>query len=280
MQKFIKKVLVIDLESKTSEVKSFSDLNEYFGGLGIGLRLFEIFKETNPVVFSTGPLNGYFPFVSKTSIIVSDNGVIEDLYIGGNLSSRIKFTGLDSIVICNNSKEEVVLDITNSDVAFKSAETDMQSLGLPGRRSVLQFEEGKFLLQDYFSTPENLLEKCIGQKKLQGICVTGTEVFKPENFSAYEKLYQEILAKKDELRTERGPYPSCSNCPFGCGKSKAGEIGGNVLVHCLVACHFADKIYSDIGVVFSCLNVLGYDYTHEDLENLPKLIEDTIKRIS
>jgi hypothetical protein len=53
-----------------------------------------------------------------------------------------------------------------------------------------------------------------------------------------------------------------------------------VLIHSLVACHYADKIYSDIGVVFSCLNVLGYDYTHEDLENLPKLIEDTIKNIS
>ena len=112
------------------------------------------------------------------------------------------------------------------------------------------------------------------------MCVTGTEIYKPENFSSYEKLYYNILNKKSELRVEEGVYPSCSNCPMGCGKSRVGEIGGNVLIHSLVACHFADKIYSDIGVVFSCLNLLGYDYTHEDLENLPKLIEDILKRVS
>ena len=72
-------------------------------------------------------------------------------------------------------------------------------------------------------------------------------------------------------------FPSCSLCPMGCKKSNEGEIGGNVLLHSLVACEFAQNIYSDIGIVFSCLNVLGYDYTHEDIENLPKLIEKIFK---
>ncbi len=67
---------------------------------------------------------------------------------------------------------------------------------------------------------------------------------------------------------------------MGCGKSRVGEIGGNVLIDSLVACQFADKIYTDIGIVFSCLNVLGYNHTHEDMENLPKLIEDTIRKLS
>ena len=65
----------------------------------------------------------------------------------------------------------------------------------------------------------------------------------------------------------------------GMQKSKVGEIGGNVLLNSLVACQFADKIYTDIGVVFSCLNTLGYEYTHEDIENLPELIEETIRNI-
>lgn len=212
--------------------------------------------------------------------MVSDDGVIEDLYIGGNLSTRIKFTGLGSIVICGKSDTETIIDINNTEVSFKPAETDVQSLGLPGRRSVLDFSGSKFLLQSYFTTPENFLEKNLREKNVSGICVTGTVVHKPKNFKMYEKLYNEILSRQDDLRAEPGKYPSCSNCPEGCGKSKDGELGGNVLVHSLVACHPADKIYSDIGIVFSCLNVLGYDYTHEDLENLPKLIEDTIKEIS
>lgn len=280
METPIKKALIVDLAKQTSEVKSFSDFNQYVGGIGVGLKLFETYKDAGPVVFSVGPLNGFFPFASKTSVIISDNGVIEDLYVGGNLSLRIKFSGIDSIVVCNKSAENIVLDITNTSVIFKPANTDINSLGLPGKKSLISLLEKEFLVQDYFSTPENFLKYSLVQKNISGISITGTEIYKPQNFSAYEKLYTEILNKKSELRVEEGIYPSCSNCPMGCGKSKVGEIGGNVLIHSLVACHFADKIYSDIGVVFSCLNVLGYDYTHEDLENLPKLIEDTIKRIS
>jgi aldehyde:ferredoxin oxidoreductase len=280
MEHAIKKALIVDLSNQTSEVKSFSDLNNFVGGIGIGLKLFEVYKHTNPIVFSIGPLNGFFPFASKTSVIVSDNGVIEDLYVGGNLSLRIKFSGVDAIVICNKSEEDLVLDVINTSISFKQGNADVNSLGLPGKRSLITLLEKEFLVQDYFSTPENFLENSLIQKNVLGISVTGTEIYKPQNFSSYEKLYYDILNKKSELRVEEGIYPSCSNCPMGCGKSKVGEIGGNVLIHSLVACHFADKIYSDIGVVFSCLNVLGYTYTHEDLENLPKLIESTIKRIS
>jgi aldehyde:ferredoxin oxidoreductase len=280
MEKIIKKALIIDLAKKTFEVKSFGDLRNYVGGIGIGLKLYEMYKHENPVILSVGPLNGFFPYASKTSVVLSDNGVIEDLYVGGNLSLRIKFTCMDAIVICNESEEPITLDIINSTVVFKPAETDLTSLGLPGKRSLLDFSGKEFLVQDYFSTPENFLEVSIRNKKIAGISITGTEIQKPKKFSSYEKLYHEILKKRAELRVEEGIYPSCSNCPMGCGKSKVGEIGGNVLIHSLVACHFADKIYSDIGVVFSCLNVLGYDYTHEDLENLPRLIEDTIKNIS
>jgi len=280
MEKIIKKALIIDLAKKTSEVKSFGDLRNFVGGIGVGLKLYEMYKSKDPIIFSVGPLNGFFPFASKTSVILSDEGVIEDLYVGGNLSLRIKFTGVDSIVICDKSREDVTLDITNTTVSFKPAETDLHSLGLPGKRSLLNFTGKEFLVQDYFSTPENFLEMAARNKKVAGISITGTEVLKPQNFATYEKLYHEILKKRSELRVEEGIYPSCSNCPMGCGKSKVGEIGGNVLIHSLVACHYADKIYSDIGVVFSCLNVLGYDYTHEDLENLPKLIEETLRNIS
>ena len=275
-----KKVLTLDLNNKTAEAKSFVDLNKYLGGVGLGLKLMEIYTDKNPLVISIGPLNGFFPFASKTSVIISDDGVIEDLYVGGNLSLRIKFSGVDSIVLCNKSAENVILDITNTSVSFKPEITDFNSLGLPGKRSLIDMSGKEFLVQNYFSTPENFLEKCLLDKKIYGMCITGTETYKPQNFSAYEKLYGEILSKKDELRVEAGIYPSCSNCPMGCGKSKFGEIGGNVLLHSLVSCQYADKIYSDIGIVFSCLNSLGYDYTHEDLENLPKLIEDTLKGLS
>jgi len=276
----VKKVLSIDLEKQEAEVKSFIDLNKYFGGTGLGLKFLEIYKDKNPLIFSVGPLNGFFPYTSKTSIVLEKDSAIEDIYIGGSLSTRIKFAGVDSIVLLGVSKEEIILDIQNSVVNFKNKDTEPQSLGLPGKRSGIYFEGDKLLCDQYFTTPEYYLETIFKEKNIKGITITGTEIFSPKNFDDYKKLYLEILDRKLDLRVDPADYPSCSGCPAGCGKSKVGEIGGNVLLNSLVACQFADKIYTDIGIVFSCLNILGYEYTHEDIENLPGLIEQTIRNIS
>lgn len=275
-----KKVLVIDLNKKESDVKSFVDLNKYLGGVGLGLKLLEIYTDKEPVVFAIGPLNGFFPFASKTAVVLNDEGSIEDLYIGGSLSLRMRFAGIDAIVICGKAGDKTIVEILNTKTTFHGEATDLQSLGLPGKRSVIGHESNKTLLDGYFTASEDHLEKAFVQKNLKGLVITGTEVYSPENFEEYQKLYKTILARTSELRVERGIYPSCSNCPMGCGKSRVGEMGGNVLIDSLVACQFADKIYTDIGIVFSCLNVLGYSYTHEDIENLPKLIEETIRKLS
>lgn len=274
-----KKVLIIDLSKKESEIKSYPDLNKFIGGVGLGFKLMQNYAEKDPIVFSVGPLNGFFPFASKTSVIINDAGVIEDLYFGGSLSLRIRFAGIDSIVLHGRSSDETILDISGSGVSFKTPETDMGSLGLPGRRSIITTDNKKILLDNYFTTKENFLEKKFADKRIVGAVVTGTETFTPDNFEKYDELRSKILAKKDEMLVTVGQKPSCANCPMGCEKSKEGELGGNILIHSLVACKYAERIYSDIGVAFSCLNVLGYDYTHEDIENLPKLVEDTLKDI-
>ena len=100
----VKKVVIVDLENKISETKSFTDLNPYFGGTGVGLKLLEIYHDKNPLIFSVGPLNGFFPFASKTSVVLDNNGAIEDIYIGGNLSTRIRFAGIDSILFHGRSQ--------------------------------------------------------------------------------------------------------------------------------------------------------------------------------
>lgn len=275
-----RKVLSIDLAKKEYEVKSFEDLNNFIGGVGLGFKLMELYYDKNPLIFAVGPLNGFFPFASKTAVIINNDGVIEDIYLGGNISLRIRYAGLDAIVIHGVSAEPVVLDISNATVSFKGANEDPEKLGLPGKRSVLKREGSKVLLGGYFTAPEHYLEKEFEDKNIQGIVITGTELIRVSDFDKYEELYAKILSRKDDLSVLEGTYPSCSNCPMGCGKSKTGEMGGNVLLHSLVACQYADKIYTDVGVVFSCLNVLGYNYTHEDIESLPRLIEQTLRRIS
>lgn len=275
-----KKVLFINLDEKTSEVKTFPDLHKYIGGVALGLRLYELHKDQDPVIFSVGPLNGMFPYVSKTSVVFNLEGVMEDIYFGGYLSTRIKFADIDSIVIYGKSSKPSIVDLNNDSVSFEPGDADTGCLGLPGKRSCLSFQDKTLVLDDYFTVPNNLLEQKFYKKRLMGLTITGTCTFTPKNLTKYEDLYKELMGRTLDLKVEKGFFPSCSGCPMGCAKSNVGEIGGNVLAHSLVACEFAEDIYTDVGTVFSCLNILGYDYTHEDIENLPVLVQNTLKNLS
>lgn len=272
-----KKVLIIDLENKIYEIKSFSDLNNYIGGVGIGLKLHQMYEEKDPIIFSVGPFNGLFPFASKTAIVTQNEGNIEDIYLGGTLSTRIRFSGIDAIVIYGKCEETINLDIREQKVLFKKKDTNIEDFGLPGKKSVLKIDKGKVILDDFFTTQEDMLGRSLEEKNLSGMVITATENLKVNQFEKYINIYKKILEKQKDMTIKSYRNPSCSGCPLGCRKSEEGELGGNVLLHSLVACEFAEKIYSDIGIVFSCLNVLGYDYTHEDIENLPKLIEGILK---
>lgn len=274
------KVLFADLEKKEYELKTLTELRPYIGGLGVGLRLLQEYRDKDPLIFSIGPLNGFFPFASKTSIIFENGGLVEDLYIGGTLSTRMKFAGIDSIVITGRSEEPVILDLINESLTFRSADTDPDSHGLPGKKSVIRPVMDKYLLDRYFATPDSMFEEKLSRKKVRGLVVTGTKNFGFSDREKYEDIYHRILSRTNEITVPKADNPSCSGCPVGCDKSKFGEIGGNVLVHSLVACAFSEPIYSNVGVVFSCLNILGYDYTHEDIEALPTLIKDILADLS
>lgn len=275
-----KRVLFVNLEDETFEVKSFPDLNKYIGGVGLGLKLYEQYAQDNPVIFSVGPLNGFFPYVSKTSVVFFDGNNVEDTYLGGYLSTRIKFSDLDAIVLKNKSKNGTLLDIHDNKVIFLPQNVDIKKLGLPGKKSVITISDKEFLLDNYFISKEKNLYVKLLTKNVGGLVITGTEIFTIKDFERYTQLYAEILGKTQALSVEKAFFPSCSGCPMGCEKSKYGEVGGNVLVHSLAACQYAESIFSDIGTVFSCLNTLGYGYTHEDLENLGGLIREVLANIN
>lgn len=276
----IKKILRVDLEKQKSVTGNFTDLNKYIGGVAVGLKLMETYYDNDPLIFSVGPLNGFFPYASKTAVVVNDGGVIEDLYFGGTLSTRLKFTGLDAIVLENKSNDWVILEINNTEVNFLPYDTDLGTLGLPGKRSVIELTKTKALLDNNFVTPEYIFEEKLLQKKIRAIVITGTETYKLKDFDRYQKLYKHILNRRKFMTIGESNKPSCINCPMGCEKASVGEIGGNIILHSLVACKYSEKIYNDLGITFSCLNSLGYNYTHEDIENLPKLVEETMRVLS
>lgn len=293
----IKQVLIIDLAKKEYAVKSYDELYKYIGGVGLGLKLLSQYQTEDPIIYSVGPLNGFFPYASKTSVVLRSDGVIEDLYLGGSLSFRLKFSGIDSVVIKGVSKEPVILDIRGDTVNILPADADLQSLGLPGKRSVLAFgasnddasfslagklvsyDKSKLYLDRYFTSHEKLLERKFLEKNIMGIVFTGSVTFPIKDTEKYAEIFSALLMRSKEVSIAKSDAPSCSGCPLGCAQSREGEIGGNLLAHCMVSCSFAQAIYSDVNTVFSCLNVLGYDYTHEDIENAPLYISQVLKEI-
>ncbi|HAZ29345.1 TPA: hypothetical protein DCY43_01130 [candidate division WWE3 bacterium] len=275
-----KRVLYINLSSKSSSIQYMPELVDYVGGVTMGVKLFALYKDVDPVVLSIGPLNGYFPFVSKTCFVAENEGVIEDLYIGGSLGFRLRFSGLDAIVLAGSSSEAVLLDILDGKVTFMDETADSSALGLPGKRSVLALSRGGLILDSYFEFPSGILEKKFIAKKLLGAVITGTKTFSIADIGKYTELFNQIMGEKDRIKVAPGSHPSCSGCPMGCTLSVNGEIGGNILVHSLVACGFAEDIYSNLGTVFACLSFLGYKYTHEQLETLADLFSRTLKEIA
>jgi aldehyde:ferredoxin oxidoreductase len=273
------KVLEIDLKKHTSNLKSYEDLKPYIGGVSLNLKLFELHAAKNPIIFSVGPLNGFFPYASMTAVVFKQESHLEDMYIGGSLSNRIAFSGVNALVLHGRSPETVIVNVFDDTVTFEKPPTETKELGLPGKRSVLEFFGDSLRVDKYFGTPGTGMEHNFIEKNLAGIVVTGTKNQTPKRFNEYTKLYENLLSYKDKLNVPSADRNSCANCPLGCKTSHTGELGGNILTHSLVACGGSEKVYSDIGLVFSCLNVLGYDYTHEDLENLPDLVEKTLEKI-
>lgn len=268
-----KKVLCIDLSHHSSEIKSFPELVEFLGGLPLGLKLGEMYADSRPTIFTIGPLNGFFPFVSKTCILDLGES-IKNVYLGGSLSTRLQFAGFDALILNGISEDFVFLQIDPQGAVFLDSEESFFKSSLPGRSAKIEVKE-KALLDEYFETPDDFLFKTLGKRKVRGIIVNATNSFFIKKPLEYSNLYTRILDKglQENPFLKLGDKPSCSGCPLGCENSKIGEASGNVLAHSLVACDYMSSLYSDPGIVFSCLNVLGYDYKHEDLEQIPKLVE-------
>lgn len=277
MPNYSRQVLHIDLSKQSASLGSFADLGKLLGGLGIGLDLLSQFREQSPTVFSIGPLNGYFPFVSKVCALSLISGKVVESYLSGRVSLMMRFAGIDSLVITGVSATPLYLSIYPGGVVdflnSPSAAGDFLKSGIAGRRTFLTFSNNRSLSDDYFD-----IETEIGRKlyltNLLGFTISGDSALPIARESDYRELYLDLMGKGNLLRVPYDGNMSCGGCPAGCDFSKLEEQEFElVLSHSLVACGFAGPIYEDIPLIFSCLNSLGLPYRHEDLESLPERIK-------
>lgn len=272
MISYSRQVLHIDLTKHKSSFGAFADLGRLLGGLGTGLVLLRQFKDQNPTIFSIGPLNGYFPFVSKVCLLSLVSDKVFESYLSGRAGLMMKFSGIDCLVITGTSPTPVYISVYPGGVVeYFDGEGALESFsksGISGQRTSLTFGHGQSSSDNYFQ-----IEAEIGRKlylsNLLGLTISGDDSLTLYKMSDYEDLYSDIISKGNMLKVPYDGKLSCGGCPAGCDFSQFVEQEFDlVLSHCLVACGFASPIYESIPLVFSCLNSLGLPYKHEDLESL------------
>lgn len=277
MSNYSRKVLAIDLTEKKASLSSFADLGHLLGGLGIGLELLHQFKESNPTVFSIGPLNGFFPFASKVCALSLLPDKVLESYLSGRSSLIMRFAGIDALVITGTAPAPLYVSIYPGGVVdFIEGDLGQEQFtksGIMGRRSLLTFASQGSLSDNYFNINDEIGRR-LYLSNLHGIAISGDTSLPLAKENEYKELYLEILAKGSQLDVPYDGRLSCGGCPAGCDFSEYEEQKPElVLSHCLVTCGFAGKIYESIPLVFSCLNSLGLPYRHEDLEALPDRIK-------
>lgn len=280
-----KKVLHVDLANLVAETKIHPDLDELVGGLGLSLGLLNEYQALRPLVLAVGPLTGAFPFVSKTAAVwLSPEGEVEEAYGGGRLALALRLAGLEAMVFFGRANRQVSFVVDNEQSQFKIAGfgQTLAEQGYPGRQSYIRQLEDWLVVDDFFRFGEPSLAQLWREHNLLELVVSGLGSYELPPSGDYQTLRQKILSLGSSLPTLASGSRSCSGCPLGCSAAKLGEpaspaslgeeLSAGVLSHCLVACGFAEKIYEDIPTTFACLTSLGYRYTHEQLEAIPRIV--------
>lgn len=130
---FMNKEVVVDL---TSGKVDYRELNEdyarkYIGARGLGVKYLldndpevEPFSEDNLLCFMTGPVTGSRTSMSGRMAVVTKSpltGTVTDSHIGGWTAARIKWAGVDNIIVKGKSDKPVYLYIEDGQAELRDA---------------------------------------------------------------------------------------------------------------------------------------------------------------
>lgn len=212
-------ILHIDLTRQTTEVETpgIEVLNTCIGGKGFGGKYLRQCAElpwySPDMVISifTGPLTGTIAPTSGRAHIVSKSpltGLVGDASIGGKLATRLKRAGFDGIVIKGISPTPVGIEIDNSTVSIKPADSlwglstgDVHKRIRPGKASLACIgpaaENGvKFaaiIADRHFAAGRTGLGLCLAQKKIKYILVNGTGHCRIKSQEQLKKAREDII---------------------------------------------------------------------------------------
>ncbi len=283
VKKNYKNILYVHIDSLEYEFKVQEDLREFIGGTPVSYKLMNDYLDQKPVIISTGPLAGYFPYVSKANLLYLSGTTLVEKYGGGTIAANLNMSSIDAIVILGTTDKNIHISIYENEITFLEEKFEEFST----RIADLVIKKDSAESQNYF-TFGNISEFPIPINGNISISVESTVSYDLKDFFDYEKAYKTAIDMYEKLKVEPANNPSCVGCPMGCEKSSEGEDGENVAVlpRCLIACAYAEDIYKKIPFVYSCLTSVGYEYKHDDLEeisdkfgNIKKILNQNIAKI-
>ena len=276
-----KSIIEIDLVNKTAVKKVSGDLWNTVGGVVMAYKLMQEYIEDDPLIIVTGPLNGYFPYLSKALIVYMDHGEVIEKFGGGNISAKMNMAGIDAIVITGAKQYSGYVNINIYENTIHLGETISELKNTSSFSNDLFITPDSLMSQGYFSFGDVSGAKLIEEGSVS-INIEYSEDIFARNVYDYEKLYKSLLDSYKELTVDPANNPSCMGCPMGCEKSSIGEdtLNISILPRCLISCGYAATLYKQIPIVFACLQSIGYDYTHRELEQLPEIFSKIKESIS
>ncbi|MBM4760779.1 aldehyde ferredoxin oxidoreductase family protein [Bacillus sp. B15-48] len=147
---FMNKEVVVDLTSGSVDYRELNEVlaRKYIGARGLGVKYLldngpevEPFSEENILCFMTGPVTGSRSSMSGRMAVVTKSPLTEtatDSHIGGWTAARLKWAGVDNIIVKGKSDKPVYLYIENGQAELRDA---AQLWGQSTRETVKRMQE-------------------------------------------------------------------------------------------------------------------------------------------
>jgi aldehyde:ferredoxin oxidoreductase len=137
------RVLVVELSTGRGSIVSLEGRDKEVGGSGLAASLFNNYGKfdkpwndpSQPLIFTIGPLTGYFPLMSKT--VCAFKSPYHDQYTeshaGGRSALSLRFADLDALVITGRASKPSLLSVGSRHIELKDVHymwgTDVQASG-------------------------------------------------------------------------------------------------------------------------------------------------------
>ena len=222
------RVMVVNLTTGRTNIVKLPGRSEFLGGSGLAALLFRTYGRVDedwdhpdqPLIFTIGPLTGYYPLMSKTCCAFRSpyHNQYAESYAGGKSALSLRFADLDALVVTGRAARLTALCVGSRRVEVRDVEYlrgfDALHTGRvlrkmfpgSGRRSIMRIGPAGENLAAYACINVDTYRHfgrlgggtVMGAKNLKGICILGDRGFDLPEGKAYSKLYKHIF---DQLTT-------------------------------------------------------------------------------